>query len=96
MSNLPQILDSVEQKVEKLIALCDALKADNSALLEQNKILQEALIEQENTLKELDEKMRILKLAKSFSAESEKTVDIKEKINEFVTEIDRCILLLNR
>ncbi len=96
MSNLPQIIDSVEQKVEKLIAYCDALKKDNTALQEHNQTLQVALNEQENILKELEEKMRILKLAKSFSGENEKTVDIKEKINEFVNEIDRCINLLNR
>ena len=40
--------------------------------------------------------MRVLKMAKSFSETNEKTLDIKQKINEFVQEIDKCIVLLKK
>jgi hypothetical protein len=40
--------------------------------------------------------MRAVKLAKSFSETNEKSVDIKQKINEFVQEIDKCIVLLKK
>ena len=46
--------------------------------------------------KEMDEKMNVLKLAKSFSETNEKSLDIKQKINDFVQEIDKCIVLLKK
>ncbi len=46
--------------------------------------------------KKLEEKLRVLKVAKSFSETSEKSFDIKQKINEFVQEIDKCIVLLKK
>jgi hypothetical protein len=35
-------------------------------------------------------------MAKSLEGSNEKTLDIKQKINEFVREIDKCIVLLNK
>ena len=40
--------------------------------------------------------MNVLKLAKSFSETNEKSLDIKQKINDFVQEIDKCIVLLKK
>jgi predicted KAP-like P-loop ATPase len=45
---------------------------------------------------ELEQKLKVLKVAKSFSETNEKTLDIKQKINEFVQEIDKCIVLLKK
>jgi hypothetical protein len=58
--------------------------------------LQVALDASKNKTKDLEEKLRVLKLAKSFSETNEKSVDIKQKINDFVQEIDKCIVLLKK
>jgi len=55
-----------------------------------------ALNASKNKNKELDEKLRAVKLAKSFSETNEKSIDIKQKINEFVQEIDKCIVILKK
>lgn len=89
-------LDKVISKAERLIALCSALQEENDLLKLENESLNVAFNASKNKTKELDEKLRALKLAKSFSETNEKSVDIKQKINEFVQEIDKCIVLLKK
>jgi regulator of replication initiation timing len=89
-------LDKVIDKTQRLIELCAALQEENDLLKLENESLSVALNASRNKTKELDEKMRAVKLAKSFSETNEKSVDIKQKINEFVQEIDKCIVLLKK
>lgn len=96
MAEIVSQLASLEKKIGKLMAYCDALEAERASLQEQNQAMQVALEKQGTALKEQEEKIRVLKLARSVSANSEKTIDIKQKINEFVREIDKCISLLNK
>jgi phage shock protein A len=89
-------LNQVIDKTQRLIELCAALQEENDLLKLENDTLTVALNASRNKTKELDEKMRAVKLAKSFSETNEKNVDIKQKINEFVQEIDKCIVLLKK
>lgn len=89
-------LDTVLEKTHRLIELCSALQEENDLLKLENDTLTAALNASKTKTKELDEKMRAVKLAKSFSDTNEKSVDIKQKINEFVQEIDKCIVLLKK
>jgi predicted KAP-like P-loop ATPase len=95
MSTATQLNDVIE-KTERLIELCAALQEENDLLKLENDTLIVALNASKNKTKELDEKMRAVKLAKSFSETNEKSLDIKQKINEFVQEIDKCIVLLKK
>lgn len=96
MADLTQTLEGIQQKASHLLELCDALKEENELLTKENERLSQVAASQLSGNKELEEKLRIIKMAKSFSDTNEKTLDIKEKINEFVREIDKCITLLNR
>lgn len=89
-------LHSVIQKTARLIELCNALQEENQLLKAENERQKQALNSAKNTHLELDEKIRVLKLAKSIEGTSEKTLDIKQKINEFVREIDKCVALLKK
>jgi hypothetical protein len=89
-------LDKVLEKTERLIELCEALQEENDLLKLENQSLSVALTVSKNKTKELDEKLSVLKMAKSFSETNEKSLDIKQKINEFVQEIDKCIVLLKK
>ena len=89
-------LDKVIDKAQRLIELCSALQEENDLLKLENESLSVAFNASKNKTKELDEKLRALKLAKSFSETNEKSVDIKQKISEFVQEIDKCIVLLKK
>ena len=89
-------LTNIIDKAERLIELCGALQEENDLLKLENQSLLAALDASKNKNKELDEKMNVLKLAKSFSETNEKSLDIKQKINDFVQEIDKCIVLLKK
>jgi phage shock protein A len=96
MSVIAKKLDQVLDRTQKLVDLSKALQEHNDLLNLENQSLKVALETSENKRKELDEKLRILKLAKSLEGSSEKTLDMKQKINEFVREIDKCIVLLKK
>ena len=72
------------------------MQEENDLLKLENQTLSSALQSGKEKSQELEEKLRILKMAKSFSETNEKTLDIKQKIDEFVQEIDKCIVLLKK
>ncbi len=96
MPSVTDQLSIVVEKTERLISLCVALQEENDLLKLENQSLNTALNVSKDKSKELEEKLRVLKLAKSFSETNEKSLDIKQKINEFVREIDKCIVLLKK
>ena len=96
MSQVALQLNKVIDRTERLIELCGALQEENDLLKLENQSLLAALDASKNKSKEMDEKLNALKLAKSFSETNEKSLDIKQKINDFVQEIDKCIVLLKK
>jgi hypothetical protein len=96
MSSVAEQLDSVLLKAARLIELCNALQEENELLKQENDVVKSALNASKLKNADLDEKMRVLKLAKSIEGTSEKTLDIKQKINDFVREIDKSIVLLKK
>jgi hypothetical protein len=50
---------------------------------------------QKNTINELTEQNKLIKLAKEMSSEKGGNHELKIKINELIRDIDRCIDLLN-
>ncbi len=96
MSVVAEQLVKVIEKTERLIGLCAALQEENELLKFENQSLNTLLESGKEKNKELEDKLRVLKLAKSFSETNEKSLDIKQKINDFVREIDKCIVLLKK
>jgi len=96
MSSVAEQLNSVLHKTARLIELCNALQEENDLLKQENTAVKSALNAAKVRNSDLDEKMRVLKLAKSIGGTNEKTLDIKQKINDFVREIDKCVVLLKK
>ncbi|MDB5021210.1 MAG: hypothetical protein JWQ28_2337 [Pedobacter sp.] len=96
MSSVAEQLNSVLHKTARLIELCNALQEENDLLKQENQSVKAALTISRNKNTELEEKLRVLKLAKSLEGTSEKSLDIKQKINDFVREIDKCVVLLKK
>ncbi len=96
MSVVAEQLVKVVEKTERLIELCGALQEENELLKLENQSVNTLLESGREKNKELEDKLRVLKLAKSFSETNEKSLDIKQKINDFVREIDKCIVLLKK
>ena len=94
--SLTNQIDSIFEKTERLVELCATLQEENDLLNLENQSLKVAVDTGKMKVQELEEKLRVLKLARSLEGTNEKTLDIKQKINEFVREIDKCIVLLKK
>jgi chromosome segregation ATPase len=95
MNNAVTLVTGIEYKVRRLTGKCGILKAENQRLTEEVNALKNRIETLEASLNELQEKLTVLKLAKSLNREESRT-NVKLKINELVREIDHCIGLLNK
>ncbi|MDB9913039.1 hypothetical protein OAD06_01935 [Flavobacteriaceae bacterium] len=95
MSNLSEIVDSLENRVGKLLQEHENLKNKKSKLEEEITVL---ITQQDQYSKEIEnwrEECTTLKLANSMLGSNEFKRETKLKINELVREIDKCITQLS-
>ncbi len=94
MSEIAEIIDSVENRIEKLFMKIDGLEKNSMALRTQ---LQEAatmIQQQTDEIKALTSESESLKMANSLLGGEENKRDTKLKINSLIREIDYCIAQL--
>ena len=96
MSELSLTVAGVQSKIEKIVQLHESVKDENFKLIAEKEDLLKVIESKKNMINNLEERTKILKLAKSLSGINESSLDTKLKINDLVREIDRCIALLNR
>ena len=101
MSSLANQLTGVVQRTRKLLDLCESLQAENDLLKLEVQSLKVAVETGTDKSKQLEEKVKALTVARSLDEAgvgelgiNEKILDTKQKINDFVREIDKCIELL--
>ncbi len=92
-----QKLSELHSKIEKLIHLHQQTLIENKKLVELNQSLNSKIEDQNRVLHQLNEKIKTVKLAKAISGVevSESNSDLKSKINTYIKEIDKCLVLLN-
>jgi predicted nuclease with TOPRIM domain len=95
MQNLSTRLSEIRIKVVKLVEENRLLKNENESMRDRIEGLERTVELQKNTLSELTEQNKLIKLAKNLNPEDSDTEEIKSKVNELIREIDRCIDLLN-
>ena len=94
MKDVATLVSGIEFKLRKLIEQHQFTRSENTRLTHEIQELKEFIEEQKQIIKQLEEKSKILKLAKTLETK-EGNVEAKLKINELVREIDKCIGLLN-
>ena len=88
---------NIERKVNNLISLHNSLKIEKEEILDQNSQLRKEVLENQSIISSLEEEMKLLKISRSASTRDvEKDKQSRQKINEYVREIDKCIALLNK
>lgn len=95
MSNLFEIVDSLENRINELLKRHDNLKKTNAALEEELKDLHLKQEHFENEIKAWTEKCNSLKLANSMLGSDQHKRETKLKINALIREIDHCISQLS-
>jgi predicted nuclease with TOPRIM domain len=92
-----KVVINIEKKVLKIISLYDSVRKEKEEILSQNLVLKSDLSERKEEIKRLEEKINLLRITKSIVTQDvEKNKESRQKINEYVREIDKCIALLNK
>lgn len=95
MKHAETLITGIEYKVRKLTERNHSLKTENNRLTGELRSLQAQIENLFVQQRELENKLNVIKLAKSLNKEESRT-NVKLKINELVRDIDRCIGLLNK
>ncbi len=95
MSNLSEIVDSLENRIGKLLNKHEKLKRANAELEEELIVLKSKQQQFENEIEVWSEKYNSLKLANSMLGSDQHKRETKLKINALVREIDHCISQLS-
>ena len=94
---MKNLVENIEKKVSKLIQLYQSVQKEKEEILTENNKLESDLSDKEKTIKRLEEKIKLLRITKSVSTQDNKrNKESRQKINEYVREIDKCIALLNK
>jgi hypothetical protein len=95
MGEISGLLIEIEKKIRQLIALQKSISIQNSELVKKNEELLRIIEEKELTIMQLKDNNNYIKISQSVK-QSEGNADVKNKIDELVREIDKCIGLLNK
>ncbi len=95
MSVIAEIIDTLENKLEKLILKIKSLEKSNQDLkIELTKTAQ-IIQNQSNEIEALKSQYETLKIANSLLGSEDNKRDTKLKINSLIREIDYCIAQLS-
>ena len=92
------IAERLQEIKKQLVLLLEReieLKGQIETLREENKKLKNLTEVQKNTIKDVEEKNKISKLAEVIVTDEAEAKALKTKINEYLRDIDKCIKLLN-
>lgn len=95
MSDIAEIIDSLEGKLHKLLRKIDHLEQTASLMKEEIKKSARIIRDQSEEIEGLKKKYDSLKIANSLLGSEETKRDTKLKINSLVREIDYCIAQLS-
>ncbi len=95
MSNLSEIVDSLENRISKLLNRQEKLKKTNAQLEDELTILKSQHHQFHEEIELWTEKCNSLKLANSMLGSDQHKRETKLKINALIREIDLCITQLS-
>ncbi len=95
MSKIEDIVDSLENKISKVLHKQEVLKQTNAKLSEELANHQQKIIQQQEDISSWIEKYEALKIANSMLGSDENKRETKLKINALIKDIDHCIAQLS-
>ena len=91
MRELVQIVDSLENKISKLLHKLELLQQTNVKLENELVTIKNNSDNNQQSISEWEEKYNSLKLANSMLGSSTNKTEAKLKINTLIRELDHCI-----
>ena len=95
MSKIEDIVDSLENKISKVLHKLEVLKQTNSKLSQDLAMQQQKNLHQQEEISSWVERYESLKIANSLLGSDENNKETKLKINALIREIDHCIAQLS-
>ena len=95
MSNIESIVDSLENRISKMLHKLEVLKQTNSKLSEELAETQEKFLLQSEKISTWEEKYNTLKMTNSLLGSDDNKRETKLKINALIRDIDHCIAQLS-
>ena len=94
MSDVLEIVDSLQSKQNRLLSKYELLQTENQQLLEKSDKLVQEIYQQRELINNLENKYESLKVARAIVGSKEDKHITKLKINTLIREIDKCIAQL--
>lgn len=95
MSDLVEIVNSLENKLKKLIGKVEKSEMNVNLLREELEKSNGVILQQSEEIESLKQQYDTLKSAYSLSGSNEYKRETKLKINSLIREIDQCIIHLS-
>jgi len=97
MRNIDELIKNLEMKATELASRLVYIDNQNKKLIEEKENLSQQLVIKNKNISKLNNELEILTLANSLKEESNSNGNqSKEKIDEIVNEIDKCLTILNK
>jgi chromosome segregation ATPase len=94
MSELVEIVDSLENKISKLLHKMELLQQSRLNLEREMESLRSDYEAAQRSVEEWEEKYKSLKLANTMLGSETSKTEAKLKINQLIRELDHCIVQL--
>lgn len=95
MGELIKIVDSLENKISKLLHKLEVVNKANMELEDELTHIKSSQVTTSKTVSEWEEKYNSLKLANSMLGSNTNKTEAKLKINTLIRELDHCITQLS-
>lgn len=96
MTDLSEKLKELEEKTNRIIAVCSDLKNKTRLLEEENQRLKQIINKQNRFSEQTDNRGKTKEAYKAFIDTNKEKIKTKQIINEMMREIDECLLLLDK
>lgn len=93
MSNPLSQIEGIKIKLSNLLEHYVLLQEENLELRKERNRYKDLIAQKEKIIKSLDKNINTLKIAKSI--ENDDQSELKQTINKYIKEIDKCIAQLN-
>ncbi len=95
MSKIEDIVDTLENRISKVLHKQEVLKQTNAKLSEQLENYQKQILEYQEQVSEWSDRYETLKTANAMLGSDENKRETKLKINSLIRDIDHCIAQLS-
>ena len=95
MNEWKEVLERIRSKSEELAERLRLSEAEVALLKRDLRQSKETVSLQKNTIRELEEQNKIVKIAEAVALSKDDKRAVRLKINEFIREIDKCIATLS-